>query len=172
MPIAKTKNIILKYEGTLDYETIGILIGKLQVKVKSLNVKVFIYKKILTIMIESLENVYKYYIGKDMGDFPEDYHPVFHLLKLGNAFEILVSNPIKTADVQAIKDKIDRLNTLNNEELKQLYRDTITNGHFTDKGGAGLGFIEMAKISGKPIVYRFEKINEGFTIFHLAISLV
>jgi len=51
-----------------------------------------------------------------------------------------------------------------------LYRQTITNGKFTDKGGAGLGLIEMAKITNNPIKYRFESINDQFSLYYLILT--
>ena len=75
------------------------------------------------------------------------------------------TNPIHNSDIDLLKKKIDRVNNKTREELKALYRDTITNGHFSPKGGAGLGFIEMAKTSGNNLEYSFRKISGEFSVY-------
>ena len=52
--------IIIKHEGVVQFETIGNLINLLKEKMKNIEVKIVIYKKILSVLIETLENIYKY----------------------------------------------------------------------------------------------------------------
>ena len=52
------------------------------------------------------------------------------------------------------------MNKHSKEELKELYKSTITNGEFTPKGGAGLGFIEIAKTTGSKLECAFEKLSK------------
>ena len=54
------KESILSHKGHLDFEVIGNLITRLKEEVDQLDIKINIYKKVLTIMIESLENIFKY----------------------------------------------------------------------------------------------------------------
>lgn len=171
MPSDKAKNIILNYEGVLDFETIGVLIGKLQSIVKRLNTKIYIYKKVLSVMIESLENIYKYYSDKDFNSLPEGHIPNFQIISEGNSFIIHVSNPVRVSDIPKVKNKLESINKLDHHGLKELYKNTITNGQFSDKGGAGLGFIEMAKISGRKLEFSFNEIDTNFAIFNLSIII-
>ena len=55
--------------------------------------------------------------------------------------------------------------------LKELYKTTITNGEFSPKGGAGLGFIEMAKTTGSKLEYNFESLSKEYTLYTLRISM-
>ena len=52
-----------------------------------------------------------------------------------------------------------------------IYRETITNGVFSDKGGAGLGFIEMAKITSNKLGYQFLTATDEYQIFELVLSI-
>jgi hypothetical protein len=171
MTSKKQNNVVLSYEGVLDFETIGQLIGKLQKKMKQFNTKVFLYKKVLSVMIESLENIYKYYSDIDTNDLPKGYIPTFKLIKSDDRFIVNVSNVVRNLDVAKLAGKIDGINSLDKRGLKKLYKDTITNGQFTEKGGAGLGFIEMAKISGDKLEYTIEKINNDFSSYSLSVHV-
>ena len=74
-------------------------------------------------------------------------------------------------DKKDISRRIDKINTSDEDELKKIYRDTITNGIFTEKGGAGLGFIEMAKITTNSLEYSFKNLDKGFSYFEITLHI-
>ena len=80
-------------------------------------------------------------------------------------------NVILNKDIPILENKINLVNKLDSEGLKKLYKSTITNGRFTHKGGAGLGFIEMAKISTEKIRYLFKRISDEYSIYELCITI-
>lgn len=167
-----TTTSVLHFKGKLTFERIGILLNDLKKRKESFNIHPVIYKKLLTLMIEILENVLKYsdnfedYIAEN-----PDYVPEFELTMDENGFELVSRNPVRTADMDIIKKKIDQINESSEEELKQYYRETITNGIFTEKGGAGLGFIEMAKISSSDLKYDFIPSTDDYLMYELLVQL-
>jgi len=156
------KEVILSYNDQLNFETIGILLNKLENEMKARGVKIGVYKKMLIIMVESLENIYKY-----TEITFENYHPKFFVEKFEDHFLLSAGNTVYNKDIDKLKNKIDKINKLDRDGLKKLYKETITDGKFSSKGGAGLGFIEMAKISGNKIDYRFEEINNELSYYFL-----
>lgn len=163
---------ILKYKGKFTFERIGILLNDLKNKKETYNIDPVQYKKLLTLMIEILENVLKYSDRFEVFvmDHP-DYQPEFELILNEDGFVLTSRNPVRDKDQKEISRRINRINTSDEEELKKIYRDTITNGIFTEKGGAGLGFIEMAKITTNTIVYSFIPIEKGFSYFELSLHI-
>jgi len=167
----KQEELLLEYKGHLTFSTIGRLLTMLKHIVVKNNMKVGIYKRILSVMIEALENVYKNSDAyQDNNYIRKNYVPSFQLHKNQTKYRVTVSNPLKAAAVTELKGKLDLVNSKNPEELRILYRQTITNGKFTEKGGAGLGLIEMAKISGNPLKYSFEKIDDNFYYYTLVVE--
>ena len=51
--------------------------------------------------------------------------------------------------------------------LKQLYKEIIKGTEISDKGGAGLGFVDMARKSGNGLEYSFEKLDSEYSFFSL-----
>ena len=47
----------------------------------------------------------------------------------------------------------------------------LNNSGFSEKGGAGLGLVEMARKSGQKLEYDFEQVDENFSYFYLQIKL-
>ena len=161
---------IIKYRGHLTFNTIGRLLTILKIKMAEKGIHVVFYKRMLSVMIEVLENIYKYSDQyQDNSFITKNIIPTFRIDREGDKYCINSTNPIKSKDSIILKNKIDRINNTTKAELKLLYRQTISNGQFTDKGGAGLGLIEMAKISGNPIEYKFDPINEEFLLYDLTV---
>jgi len=46
---------------------------------------------------------------------------------------------------------LDEINNLQTDEIRNVYRQMLSNAQFSDKGGAGLGLIEMAKKTGNKL---------------------
>jgi hypothetical protein len=170
-PVLK-KVTIISHTGAIHYETIGELIHQFKNHVHILGVHIGTYKKVLLVMIESLENMMKY------GEFPPNsdgnpvaFIPVFSVTKDGERYFISSSNTIETRNTPPLEEKLTYLNTLTPQGIKEYYKETITNGQFSQQGGAGLGLIEMAKISGNKIEYHFQPVNEKYTLFNLKITV-
>lgn len=157
---------ILSYQGLFNFEIIGHLLNSLKDETEARGISISNYKKILSVMIEALENVFKYseYFENDTNLFP-NFYPKFELDKEDKNFILTTSNPIQNKDIEKLTEHINIINDLDREGLRQLFRSTLTNGKFSSKGGAGLGFIEMAKVSGEKINYTFDRINDTFSYY-------
>ncbi|MCX7986759.1 MAG: SiaB family protein kinase [Bacteroidales bacterium] len=160
------KDSILKYQGQLNFEIIGHLLNSLKDETDARDIPLSHYKKILSVMIEILENVFKYneYFEKSTYLFPT-YSPFFSIEQFNGGYLLTSGNPILNKDIDKLQKHIDHINALDKEGLRQLFRTTLTNGEFSSKGGAGLGFIEMAKISGEKIEYLFTPIDETYSFY-------
>jgi hypothetical protein len=164
------RDIILHFQGHLDYDIIGELIGSLKERMRKRKVRFGLYKKILTVMIESLENIIRYRGNLGIqGVVLDKYPPEFVISSNNERVYIESINALFNPDIELLQQKLSQLNELDPKELKELYKQTITNGKFSDKGGAGLGIIEMAKIADEKIIFRFEKIDEKLSYFYLCL---
>ena len=157
---------ILSYQGPLSFSTIDWLLSEFKVAAQDHDLSFRTYKKMISIMIEALENVTKY---SDQvacnGDKNSKFCPSCHISHNHSSIELVTKNPVKNHDVDLLRARIDDVNKHNREELKELYKSTITNGEFTAKGGAGLGFIEMAKTAGNKLEYRFEDLSKEYSLY-------
>lgn len=163
---------VLHFKGRLTFEKIGILLNELKNKRDEFDIGPVLYKKLLTLMIELLENILKYSEHyEDITIEKQEFLPEFELNHTGDSFILITRNPVRQKAIDIVTKKIDRLNGSDEEGLKQYYRETITNGIFTEKGGAGLGLIEMAKITARPLEYEFRSVGNGISIFELKLSI-
>jgi hypothetical protein len=168
------ESIILNYSGIIQYETIGELIHTFKEKIHSKGVTVGTYKKILLVMIEVLENIMKHsiQIGECLQDLKgRNFVPEVSIHEIGRYYVIAATNLVRKANVAEFRSKLDYLNALDQQGLKDYYKDTITNGIFTKQGGASLGLIEIAKISSDGILYKFEEMGDQCSKFYMTIRI-
>ena len=56
-------------------------------------------------------------------------------------------------------------------ELKIKYLAKLNSTKLSDKGGAGLGLMDIARKSGKKLEYDFENISEKISFFSLIVNV-
>lgn len=166
------KDTILHFKGNLDYDTIGDLITSLKENMKTREVRFRIFKKVLTLMIESMENIVRYNSGSLVQEsYLVKYPPEMLISVDGNIFNLETTNVIHNSDISTLSEKLTQLNNFEIEEIKELYKATITNGKFSEKGGAGLGIIEMAKIIEDKIDFSFDPLDDNHSKFSLKLQI-
>jgi hypothetical protein len=163
-----TSKVILEYRGIVSFNVISALLPKLKENIDALGEKVNTYKKLLTITIEVLENCYRYIDNQVLlKDFQRKYPSFIKVDKQGPDYCVESGNTILQPDVDIISAKLDAVNSLDEQGLRDFYKKTIANGQFSEVGGAGLGFIEIAKACSGKISYHFEKVEKDVYFYTL-----
>jgi len=126
--------------------------------------------KLSFLMIESFQNILRY------GDEPinKDFKyrkEMFITRNIGGTFYIGSCNLIENHKVDFVNNKLKEVNLLNSGDLDLLYRKILTNNRFTEAGGAGLGFIEMARKTRQKLQFDFEAIDNDYSYFYLLIKV-
>ena len=163
------KETIITYQGLLSADVIDNLINEFRHQTEGTCIKKPVFKKVLTVIIESLENVYKYYqkCSDEHIKLNTNQSPTFKLEKDDHAYIISTSNIVFKDEIPGIVKRIDIVNNKNNEDLKELYLKTIRNGHFSKQGGAGLGLIKIARASHDKLGYDFKDVNDNMAFYTL-----
>lgn len=129
-----------------------------------------IKKKVYFIMVESLQNIIKH---QDKDDEPEtEINPsLFIIQKNGPKYFITSGNVISVGNINSLQGKLDKINSLSAEDLKQYYLEVLECGEISEKGGAGLGLIDMAKKSGNKLSFDFSTLDNNLSYFYLQTSI-
>ncbi len=123
-------------------------------------------KRIYYIMVEGLQNITRH--QEEVATLNAEKYPgIFAIQKNGERYYISTGNVVANANIPALKEKLDTINSLSPEELKKFHREMLTTGSMSDKGGAGLGLIEMSRKSGNKLLYNFEQLDDEYTYFYL-----
>ncbi len=122
-------------------------------------------KRIYYIMVEGLQNITMH--QDEIEDALEKYPGIFSIQKQEGYYFITTGNLVLNEKIPPLKEKIEKINKLNKEELKKLHKEILRSGAISEKGGAGLGLIEMARKSGNKLVASFELVNDQYSYFYL-----
>ena len=68
-------------------------------------------------------------------------------------------------------DKIDKINSMSKEELKDMYKFILNHQRLSEKGGGGLGLVDIARKTGNRLDYTFEKYNDTYYFFNLDVYI-
>ena len=82
-------------------------------------------------------------------------------------YYVLCGNKVNNETVELLKGKLVTLRNMDKDELRRYYKEQRKKNTPEDSKGAGLGFIELARKSVKPIEFSFQPIDEHFSFFSL-----
>ena len=87
-------------------------------------------------------------------------------------YSITCANKIENSKKEFLNKQLEEIKNMDKDSLKELYKETRKNGTTNkDSKGAGLGFIEMARKSTKPIEFNFEDIDEKHSFFSIKVTV-
>lgn len=124
-------------------------------------------KKVFHVMVECLQNVGKHATCVDCDENRKDGRGTFMLCKNPDEYTITTGNIVNKSHITDMVEVLEKINSLDKDGLKQLYKQQIKEGRLSSKGGAGLGFIDIAKKTGNKLYYNFLPINDDFSFFVL-----
>jgi hypothetical protein len=163
------KDLMLVYCGEFSQELNKTLLSFTERKFKSENVEDNTRRKIFNIMVEMLQNISKNRVPRTL-EIPE-IPAVFILGSTSTDFILISSNLIRNENIDQLKERLDQVNSLDREGLKQLYKEVRLNASFSEKAGAGIGIIDIARKSENTLGYSFDKQSDDYSVFSLLIRI-
>lgn len=124
-----------------------------------------IKKRIFTIMVEGLQNITRHQEVSEEDTINEE--SLFLMQDIDNHYYITTGNPIYKESIPKLTKQIKKINSLNKDELKAYYKQVLNDNVISNKGGAGLGLIEIARKSGNKLIYDFVDLNKNYSYFYL-----
>lgn len=166
----QNKSIILAYKGNVSEELFNCILQLAENKLDKIELKSKLKKKVFNILVEVLQNIYHHFDELDT-THQEYYSVLFLLTKEGTDYSIVTGNHVLADKVGELKKKIDDINAMSQEELKAVYRKRLDDGDISEKGGAGLGIIDIVRKSGDKIKYNFNDVNKDYSFFSIQVKV-
>lgn len=162
--LMRTHNILMVYEGEFSQDVTKSVLSMTESSFTTEQVNEVTRKKVYNIMMEALQNICKHeFKEKDgKGTGPDS---LFMIASTEQEFHIITGNAVEKNITQVIQKKLDQVNSLDPEGLKTLYKEARLNSTISAVGGAGLGFIDIARKSGNKIAYHFAPLTDDIFYF-------
>lgn len=126
-----------------------------------------IRNRVNSVLVECLQNVSRHGWIDDQGEM--NLYLTVESTPLG--IQIQSGNLVDLEMASELRDKLSEVNVMSHEELRVRYVQQLCTSDLSEKGGAGLGLISMAKKSAGPLDYTFRELNSGLFMFTLAIMV-
>ncbi len=171
----ESNKVLLSFKGTITSELLTSILQIVEDRMVELNDSSKERKKVFNVLVEVLQNLYHHIDGFEVVGTEEEIKTVkssiFMISRLPNDYQIITGNFLFSENVEKLKKRIDYVNSLDKEDLKLFYKETLNNGEVSKKGGGGLGFIDIARKSANKLDYNFIKIDEKYSFFTLIVKI-
>src|SRR5882672_6431341 len=166
------QKLILVYEGDFTQETTKSILSMAERNLDSSGEDSGIKRKVFNVMVEALQNIVKHSSeqGLQAGSLISK-SAIFMISKEDSRYCVLTGNPIAKANVAKLTGNLNELNGKDKEGLKEMYKEIIKNTQISEKGGAGLGFVDMARKSGEKLEFTFASMDNEYDFFCLKINI-
>lgn len=160
----------LVYEGEITHQITKAFTSLAENKMDSYSEDANMKKKVFHVMVECLQNLSKHAEEYTSSDGAFSGNGIFIVGRLGNDnqdYQILTGNAVETDKVSDLKALLEKINQLDKDGLKELFKKQMREGSLSEKGGAGLGLIDIARKTGEKLEYNFIDLDDNISFFLL-----
>ncbi len=165
-------NVIISFIGPFSQgiiEEIGNALREHLKKDKSLNSS---SNSIFSVFIEQSQNIKNYERILKESDIEKVHSNSILLIgKEQNKYIICSGNIIKKEHISDLKYKLEEINSLDKSEIQKIYKKKLRESIISKTGGAGMGFLEMAKRSTSKFEYDFIQLENDYYYFVLIVRV-
>lgn len=155
----------LVYEGEFSHEVMKMFTSMAERDMDKSNEDKSVKRKVFHVMVECLQNMTKHSDDVDQSDGVGN--GLFIVGKKDGYWSVITANRILKEKIEGLKKSIDNINSLNKDDLNALYKKQIREGSLSEKGGAGLGLIDIARKTGRQLDYQFLPLEDNENYFFL-----
>ncbi len=138
--------VVLQHRGAITHEDIEGMVRRVEAHSLASSDGVVARKRLLNVLVESLENIR---VHAD----PELAHTSFALLLAEpGAYRLIAGNALPAATAELLLHRTDVINQMTEADMKEHFLRLLSSEGRTERGGAGLGLITIARKSAKPVL--------------------
>jgi hypothetical protein len=166
------ENVLLSFKGIVTADLLTTMLNIMENKMHTMQESPKRQKKVFNVLVECLQNLY-HHVDNDVSgdneskDILEKRSAIILIVKEKENFLIRTGNYIDNIKVHELRDRLDKINSLDKDALKDYYQSSLNSSTVSSKGTAGLGMIDIARKSGNKLDFEFLKVNEEMSFFCL-----
>ena len=140
--------VVFEHQGPLDHGVVESLLAAAERASLEARDAVSLRKRLFNVLVEGLDNM-RLHAGE------EHCESAFAVLVNTPAgYRLLMGNALPLAMAALLTHRVGILNEMDESDLRQYYMKLLANDGRTERGGAGLGLLTMARKSARPMVAR------------------
>lgn len=160
------EEVHLAYQGAFDSHTLASLSHYVRAASKKFQQ---VQRRVFFIFMELAQNIAMYSAEQEKPD-KQSGKGIMMLRTNGSEYIIHSGNSIDLPECQALKNKLDYINSLDREALRRYKRQERAKSR-GDKGNAHIGLIEIALSTSVPLAIQFTPIDDQQAFYELCTYL-
>lgn len=166
------EGVILSFSGKISQEIVTSLCETIEKELTAMQVQAKIIQNIFGILTEQMQNIMSY--SRERIEKGDNRFVGFGLTVVGfdsdaEKYYVSSGNFMNVDDEVKVAAKIDKINQMDEAELKDYYRELRKSGRNKHERGAGLGFLEMKKKSSDPLQYEVKPTTDKGAFFSIKV---
>lgn len=165
------KNIMLSFKGDMSTDLLTSILQLIENKLDRFGESPKVKKRMFNILVECLQNLHHHI------DIPRNINSentpsiIVMVAKNVTGYSIITGNFIFEDNADVLKSRLEEINAMSKDEIKQLYKSVLADGKMSEKGGGGLGMIDIARRSGEKLDFGFVPFENGSSFFSLNVKV-
>jgi hypothetical protein len=164
------EHVILSFKGLVTAELLNSVLYIMESKMETMQESPKTRKKVFNILVECLQNLY-HHVDENQLDDIERRSVLVMITKQDDRFVIRTGNYIDNEKAEFLNEKLQTINSMDKDELRKYYQDSLESSMISTKGTAGLGMIDIARKSGNKLDFEFLKVNDEMSFFCLNVKI-
>ncbi|MCB0792989.1 MAG: hypothetical protein H6595_09760 [Flavobacteriales bacterium] len=169
------QRVMLSFKGLLSDELISALLGLVERKMLVIESDPRVRKRVFNVVMECLQNLFHHNARKKLTDGravpTNEPHGMVMIVHQDDGYSVLTGNFMAGGEVDAMRTRLDRINAMDHDQLREFYKETLADGRYTESGGGGLGIIDIARRSGNKLEYGFVPFDTDSAFFSLNVNV-
>jgi hypothetical protein len=164
-------DVIIAYKGNISTPVINDILDKVEANLIERDESPKIQKKIYNVLVEGMQNLFHHSEGMP-DEYKAEYKEKLGMLivrKKDDGYLVSFGNFVDTRQKEYLQEKIEKINSLSIDELKEMYKFILNHQKLSAKGGGGLGLLDMAKKTKSKLEYEFLGHNTNWHFYNLNI---
>jgi len=161
----RAHEITLAYEGEMNHQLMKTFTGIAMGRMSENDVDRQVSKKVYHVMIECLQNISKHAFHTNNETEEDLNHGILIISKEPDNYLITTGNIVEIERTGSLRNFLEKVNSLERKDLDNLYRQQLKEGSISEKGGAGLGFIDIKRKTGQILDFHFLPVSRTHSFF-------
>lgn len=159
-------SVMIAFRGDMSENLLNSLLLLAEEKLNRFHLKRPTRKKAFHILVECIQNVHKH-AGSSENRSHSTYcgNGMIIMTATSQGVRIATGNNISRFTAEELEDRLNQIDQMGPEALRESYKEQLVHGKLSEHGGAGLGFIDIARKSGAKIDYGFAPIDDHRLFF-------
>ncbi len=160
-----SEEVVMTYEGEISHQVMKTFVDIIDQKMSKEEEPLSVQRRVFHIMVESLQNIAKHAFRLASPHVSELNHGILMVSRNKDRYFIITGNVIETKKAGSLECSLTGLNMLNKKELDELFKNQLLEGSISERGGAGLGLIDIRRKTGNELEFHFIRLDDRYSFF-------